>query len=328
MPTVSFSRVKTWRFCHKQHDYRYNQKLQRKRRPVPLLRGNIIGEMLDARAFARMGLKKQKNPFGILLKYKKEYGRLWDEEKERYGDVIGDVRRLFEGYERKYADDNFEYLGVEEFVGLNLVKEIRFIGYIDKRVQDAQERMFLMDHKANKTIPDEDQRFSDLQKVFYIWAWNDNFPQKRVTGFIWDYIRTKPPTIPEQLQSGELTQRKNIDTDYWTYLSRLRELKLDPEPYRDTLARLKKMADRTYQRIPMPAPPKALIANVLEDLKSTAIEIHTSRNTDRNMTRLCPSTCEFFHLCRAEVSGHDANYVRKTEYEEREPDEREEAEED
>ena len=43
---------------------------------------------------------------------------------------------------------------------------------------------------------------------------------------------------------------------------------------------------------------------------------------------MCPYDCEFYNLCQAEVRGLDANYVRKAEYEEREPDERQEAEED
>jgi hypothetical protein len=327
MPTVSFSRAKTWRRCHKQHDYKYHQHLQRKRRAIPLIRGTILGEMLDARALGRMGLKK-KNPFGILLKYSKEYNRLFQEEKEKYGDVVGDVRKLFEGYERKYSDDTLEYLGVEDFVSLNLVKDIKFIGYIDKRVKDAQERHFLLDHKTHRVIPDEDQRFSDLQKVFYVWAWNSENSTKKVTGFIWDYIRTKAPTVPEQLKNGELTQRANIDTDYWTYLGEIKRLKLDPKPYADTLLRLKKQKDRTYLRVPIPNPSKTIIENVLEDLKSTALEIHSSKNKDRNMTHMCPSTCEFYQLCRAEVSGLDGNFIKKTEYEEREPNEREEAEED
>lgn len=327
MPTVSFSRVKLWRRCHKAHHYKYHQHLRRKRRAIPLLRGEILGEMLDARAFTLMKLQK-KNPFAILLKYSKDYKRLFEEEKEKYGDVVGDVRKLFEGYERKYADDNLEYFGVEEFIAVNLVKDIRFIGYIDKRVQDQEGRDFLLDHKSHRSLPDDDQRFSDLQKTMYIWGWNENNSTRKVTGFIWDYIRTKAPTIPEQLKNGMLTQRQNIDTDYWTYLSEIKRLKLDPKPYADILARLKKQADRTYLRIAMPRPAQVLIDTVIQEMKDTAIEIHTSKNTDRNMTHLCPSTCEFYQLCRAELCGLDGNFVKKMEYEERDPDEREEAQED
>lgn len=325
MPSVSWSRVKLWRRCHRAHDYRYRQRLARKKRAIPLLRGNILGEMLDARAMPIL----KKDPYKILRSYEKKYARLFAEEKEKYGDVPGDCLKLFEGYERKYANEGLEYLGCEEFVGIDLVKDIRFIGYIDKRVVDQQGRMFLMDHKSHKVIPTDDQRFSDLQKVMYVWAWNETNATKRVTGFIWDYIRTKAPTVPELLKDGKrLSMAKNIDTDYWTYLAAIKRHKLDVKPYLPFLSELKKREDTRYIRVPLPNPPKAMIQTIVEDLKETAKEIHSSKMRDRNMTRMCPYDCEFYNLCQAEVRGLDANYVRKAEYEEREPDERQEAEED
>lgn len=325
MPTVSWSRVKTWRRCHKQHEYKYHQKISRKRRAVPLLRGTILGEMLDARAFPAI---VKKDPYKILKKYAKQYAQLWIEEKEKFGDVPGDMLKLFQGYERKYANEGYEYLGYEEFIALDLVKDIRFIGYIDKRFVDPNGRMFLMDHKSHRVIPNDDQRFSDLQKVMYIWAWNETNASKQVTGFVWDYIRTKAPSVPEQLVKGGLSQRKDADTDYWTYLGELKRLKLDVKPYLDYLAMLKKKPDTRYIRVTIPNPSKKMVENIVADLKATAIEIHTSKSKDRNMTRMCPSDCDFYNLCRAEVSGLDADYVRKNEYEDREPNEREEAEED
>jgi hypothetical protein len=325
MPTVSFSRVKLWRRCHYAHHLKYHEKLTRKRRAVPLLRGEILGQMLDARAFPAL---VKKSPERILRKYSKQYAQLWAEEKEKYGDVPGDIAKLFDGYSRKYANENLEYLAFEEFIAMDLVKDIRFIGYIDKRVKDANGRIFLMDHKSHRVIPNEDQRFTDLQKVFYVWCFNETNASKQATGFIWDYIRTKAPTVPELLKSGELSQAKSIDTDYWTYLAEIKRHKLDVNKYMEFLQGLKKRADTRYIRVTMPNPPKALITNVVADLKATAIEIHTSKSKDRNMTRMCPSDCDFYNLCRAEVSGLDADYVRKNEYEEREPNEREEAEED
>lgn len=325
MPTVSFSRVKLWRRCHYAHHLKYHEKLTRKRRAVPLLRGEILGQMLDARAFPTL---VKKSPERILRKYSKQYAQLWAEEKEKFGDVPGDIAKLFDGYNRKYANENLEYLSFEEFIALDLVKDIRFIGYIDKRVKDANGRMFLMDHKSHRVIPSEDQRFTDLQKVFYVWAYNDTNSSKQATGFIWDYIRTKAPVIPETLVRGGLSQRKDMDTDYWTYLGELKRQKLDITPYMDFLAMLKKKADTRYIRVTMPNPSKKLIDTLVADLKATAIEIHTSKSKDRNMTRMCPSDCDFYNLCRAEVSGLDADYVRKNEYEVTEPNEREEAEED
>jgi hypothetical protein len=329
MRTVSWSRVKTWRRCHKQHDYKYNQRLQRKKRSIPMLRGSILGEMLDARAITSMPNMPKKSPLAVLKKYAKEYAKLFLEQREKYGNVPEDVRILFEGYERKYANENLKYLSVEEFIAIDLGKDIRFIGYTDKRVEDKNGLAFLMDHKTHKVIPNDDQRFSDLQNVFYIWAWNENNKTRPVQGFLWDYIRTKPPTVPEQLKNGELTQRANIDTDYWTYLAEIRRLKLDPKPYAETLARLKQQSDRTYIRVSLPNPSKTMIKLITDDLKETANQIHGGRSNskDRNMTRMCPSDCDFYQLCSAEIRGLDAKFIQKTEYEERDPDEHQEVEE-
>lgn len=324
MPSVSFSRIKLYRRCHYAHHLKYNENLARKRRAIPLLRGQILGEMLDARA---MPILKQ-DPYKILKKYSKLYDRLFDEEKEKYGDVPGDIRKIYDGYARKYANEDFEYLTHEEFIALDLTKDIRFIGYIDKRVKDTNGRQFLMDHKSHKNIPNEDQRFSDLQKIFYVWAFNDTHKSEHITGFIWDYLRTKAPTVPQLLKSGELSQAQNIDTDYWTYLTAIKQNRLDVKKYTETLRRLKQQADRTYIRITNPNPAKVTIDILVKELKETAIEIHSEKRRDRNMTRMCPHDCDFYKLCRAEISGHDSAYVRKAEYEEREPDEREEAEED
>lgn len=317
MPSVSFSRAKLYRRCHKAYDYRYTQNIQRRRRAVPLVRGTILGKMLDERVAG-------KDPFKVLRKYEKEYAKLWLQEKEEYGDVIGDIRRLVEAYERKYANEGLKYLGTEVPIEVPLVQDIVFKGYVDKSVVDPEGRKFLMDHKSHANIPDDDQRFSDLQEVLYIWAWNKINPKDPVTGFIWDYIRTKAPTIPEQLKNGQLTQRANIDTDYWTYLAEIRRLRLDPAPYADTLMRLKKQSDRTFVRITLPNPPKVMLKTIVDELVDTALQIHSKKPaTDRNMTQLCPSTCEFYNLCQAEVRGLDANYIRKSEYEERKDDGRE-----
>src|SRR5688572_23071166 len=120
MPTVSFSRAKVWRRCHAMHHYKYHLRLARKRRAIPLLRGQILGEMLDARAMPHL---VKKDPYKILRKYEKLHAKQFLEEREKYGDVPGDVRKLFDGYSRKYANENLEYLGFEDFVAIDLVKD-------------------------------------------------------------------------------------------------------------------------------------------------------------------------------------------------------------
>lgn len=313
MPDVTYSMLKTYRRCRREFRYKYIDQIGSKAPRPPLLKGTILHEMLDARATGR------KDPGDILEEYRKKYKKLLNAEQEFYGDLIGDLERIFRGYCRHWMDEDLTYEESETAAITDLTPDLRYCGTIDKIVLDKRGRRWIMDHKCHKTIPSDQNRLSDLQLVLYIWAWNRWNPDRPVEGIIWDYLRTKPPTIPEQLKNGQLTQRKNIDTDVVTYRKELKRLKLDPKPYRETLERLEKTgADRFYRRIYLPSPSKELTASILEDARTEGILMHRLKVYPRNLTYQCEG-CEFFSLCQAELRGLDAKYVLKHEYEHKEP---------
>lgn len=307
MLEVSWSKVRTWRRCHRQYFYKYIERLQRKAPKVTLLKGSILHEMLDARA---TGV----NPQNILDRYAREYRNLFLEQREEYGDLINDLRRIYEAYERNYEDDKLKPEASEVFIATNITKKIRFIGYLDKLVNDGQRR-WVLDHKTGRHIPNDDARFSDLQLLFYTWAWNRENPSRQVSGVIWDYLKTKPPTIPETLKSGELSRRANIETDLFTYMKALEDAHLLRGPYEEIIAMLQKQVSPFFKRVTLPNPPKVMVETVVEELKNTAIEIlHLGEvSSVRSMTREC-SSCEYFAVCHADLRGHDAEYVRKSQY--------------
>lgn len=315
MATISFSKAKTWRRCHKQYDYKYNQRLEKRKKAVPLLRGSILHEMLDARAKMMMKIKTV-TPATILKRYAKEYAQLFREERDLYGDLISDCQRVFDTYCRDYPEDSFEYLGVEEELKFEIAPGIEFIGYIDKRIRDKKKKLkYIVDHKTHKNIPDEEARFADLQMVFYVWAWNKIVPKDQVDGIIWDYLRTKPPSIPEQLKNGELTKRANIDTDYHTYLAEIKRLKLNPDDYKEILSALSVKKTGFSERVFLPSPSKIMIDNAVADLISTAEQIRDfgDKLKDRNSSKDC-SWCTFYNLCQAEMRGLDSDFIRKADF--------------
>ena len=317
MQMISFSKIKQWRRCHKAYDYKYNQSLRRKRPAKPLLTGTIIHEMLHARALQQIAPdSKTKPPLAVLRSYEKKYRLLFREEQEMYGlTYISDLRRIYEGYERHWKNDGLVALSTEEPVITDLSSDVRFIGYIDKRMQDREGRVFITDHKNHKNLPGDDDRFSDLQLIFYVWAWNRENKARPVTGVLWDYLKTKPPAIPELLKNGELTKRANIDTDYFTYLATIEEHGLDPKDYREILSALKTRHNNFYKRVFLPAPRKQMIDLVVEDMRSTALQIAALGKSvkDRNMTRDC-TWCSYYNLCQAELRGLDSDFVKKTQY--------------
>ena len=317
MPEVSWSKIKLWRRCPKAYDYKHNQRLVRRKKAAPLLRGEIVGAMLDARAV-------KKDPWEVLATYAEKYKALFREEREMYGDLIEDLTRIMQGYFDTYEDDDLEYEGVEEFVATDLTGDIRFVGYIDKIAIDKKtKRRWILDHKSHKNIPGDEQRASDLQLVFYIWAWNRWNKSRPVDGILWDYIRTKPPAIPEVLKNGTLSKRENIDTTYAIYRDEVLKQGLKLADYKDILESLKKRgSEKFYKRVKLPSPPQSMVESVVEDARQTAVMIaRLSKSfTPRNLTRDC-SFCEYYQLCQAELRGLDAAFIKKAEFETKEPNE-------
>ena len=311
MPITGFSMVKAYRRCPKQYEYKYIQHLQKIAPPPPLLRGTILHEILDARAIStgKVGFKT------IMAKYDEKYHALFQEEQELYGEsFLDDIARVYQGYLRHWDDTNIEYLASEEFLSTQLVGDILFQGHLDKRIfKDG--RMWVMDHKSHKHIPTVDQRFNDYQQLLYVWAYNREHSRgDQIDGVIWDYIRTKPPTIPEKLKSPNFSQAKNLDTDVYTYTKALVAGGANPKFYKNFLAELeKRQKDRFYQRVFLPAPSRAMVDCVVKDFTETSQIMHGLKVYPRSPSRDC-SWCEYYRLCSAELRGLDHKFIRKSEY--------------
>ena len=316
---MRWSAIRAWRKCHQLYKYKYIN-LYKKRRPAaPLIRGSILGECLDQTA-------DNQSYAPVIAKYQKEFGKLFKEEREEYGDILGECSRIVDNYTAHYKDDGLTYrcgtdgkpyeIEVKAEFKIDDYK-IKFQGHIDKLVQDEKDRLLVMDHKSHRVIPDSSARFNDLQLLTYVWLLPQSNIALEADGVLWDYLRTKPPTIPEQLKNGKLTVRANLDTDYNTYLGEINRLKLDPADYAETLDRLKSQGlTRYFERIILPAPGKEMIKNVVSDFKETIHQIIDANNRGtyvRNMSKEC-SWCEFHSLCSAELRGLDTSFILKHEY--------------
>lgn len=312
---VSHSRIKSWRRCQMQHHYRYVQKLRKVKPPTPLFVGTGIHAMLETHLNG--GDWKVE-----LEKFRKEFDKLFIEEKEDLGDLPSDIAQIIAGYIERYRNDLLVYVPrhrgkrTEIPVRVDLDSRTRFIGYIDAYPVNPFGENWLMDHKSCKTIPDEDSRYSDLQMVFYCWLLPQlGYPKPH--GIIWDYIRKKVPTKPELLVKGGLSRNKSIDTTYEVYMQTVVEkLGADAIPqYEEFASQFKDRAEKFYRRIYLPNPSEVLIDNVVRDMRATTEEIrqHGATAMTRNMSRDCKQ-CSYYTLCQSEVRGLDTEYMRKTEY--------------
>lgn len=280
-----------------------------------MLVGKILHEMLDAHVLTKKLATYQGDAWDILEKYAAEHRKFFEEEKEEHGDIPGNCERLFESYLKRWKDDDLTYEETEAFVATDIATDLRFIGYIDKVASDGAGRRWLVDHKFHKAIPDSEHRFHELQLILYIWAWNRWNPAKPADGIMWDYVRTAPPTMPQVLKSGELSQKASLRCDRSSYESEIKRLGLDPKPYQPFLKKLEKNDLMFFERVYLPAPKKAQLDQVVDDFRTSAIIIDNMQGiAPRHMSKFNCQGCEFKALCEAEVRGHDVNFVKKAHY--------------
>lgn len=320
--TVSYSEIKLARKCLRAHRYRYKDRLRRRRPNRPALVGTILHEMLDVRVEGG-----DEAAWKVFKKYKKQYRDLFKGEREEFGDVPSLVKAIYKGYWRRWKEDGLVYVASEVEFRVDLAKGLELVGYIDKIAEDARRRL-LMDHKFHKNLPGPEDRFSDIQTVLYLWAWNETHRRADgVDGILWDYGRMKAPAVPELLKRGGLSKRMNIDTDRYTYRRAIRENNLDEKDYRDVLTKLKGKERKFFERVPLPAPSKHLITEVVSDFRESALMAKRALRTGkapRSMSGFNCNGCEFRSLCEAEVRGYDTKGLRKREYEIRDENPREE----
>src|SRR5690606_22131480 len=207
-----------------------------------------------------------------------------------------EIPQIMEGYDKMWKDEDLEYMELQgkkaefDFAipldGKPLEEsDLVYTGKIDTVVQDSKDRVWLMEHKSFKKLPSENFRFANQQALLYTWVLPQiGFPKP--TGVIWDYLRTKVPTVPGVLKSGGLSKAKAIDTTRDVYLKAIKDNGLDPADYEDILQSLEGKELDFYRRIYLPAKENK-IENVFKDLKETAMEIHILHETTqaRNLGR-------------------------------------------
>lgn len=313
---VSHARLRMWRRCQMRHHYKYYQKLIPKRRSASLRLGSIVHELIEAQHERGRWLPEWRA-------FKAEFMKLFQEERLELGDLPAKAKLIVKGYFEFYQNDGLDYAhtnrrsNTELKVHFDMGNNLEYIGYIDALPRDEQGRLWVMDHKTCRVIPDEETRFSDLQLVLYHWALPmAGYPEPY--GTCWDYLRTKEPARPELLKNGKLSQRKNIDTTFEAYMAAAVELvgEEQAEEYREwAKVTLHGKEDSFYRRIFLPRPSNSLVKMVVQDIMASSKEIQAKgpKAQVRNMQRDCKQ-CPYYILCQSEVRGLDADFIRKMEF--------------
>lgn len=310
---VSFSELKTFRRCKMQHHYKYIKGLERKRKKEQLYLGSAVHSCLE-------GLYRTGEWKPAYKTFKRDFNKLFEEEREHYGDLPKKVFRLMRGYSNAWKNDlNWKVMGVEVPFKCRLPNSpVVLKGIMDLIVRDKS-GIWVVEHKTHKSLPSNDFRMTEVQTALYYYVLSQ-YIKENVTGVVFNYIRTKAPTVPQLLKSGSLSKKK-IDTDRATYLAEIKKHGLDRDDYEDILKRL---SYKTFYKRSRIARPDVLINNLVREAIITGHTINLYRerrlHPDRTITIFCEkeTDCDFYPLCYGELQGHDTSYVLNTLYQLRE----------
>jgi len=306
MIVLSHSKIRSWKSCPQKFYYREVEQLEPRLSPPALQRGSLIHSMIE---FYYLN-KDWKIP---LKEFKKIWDELLEEEQDYYGgNLPEEAERMMKGYINKYKGYKEKPLLVEYSFRDNpieIIPGIAFKGVIDLLLKN-EKGTWLVEHKTHKKIPSEEERFLNMQTVIYVLV-----AQKlgyKVDGILWNYIRTKPPTIPKTLVKGGLSRAKDIDTDYDTYYQAIIQAGENPDDYREELQRTSR--NEFYVRKYMPLSDR-VIQGVIADIKVVAYQMDKLKNYPfRALNSMTCRMCSYKSICQAEMLGLDSTLIKKFEF--------------
>lgn len=310
---VSNAKLGTYRRCPKRFEFKYVHKLRPKARSIALERGSWIHKLLMVHNDGEDWRSEH-------AKLTKEFNNLWEEVREELGDLPAECGRIMRSYLRTYKLDADRYRVVDteldEIITLPNGLELQII--IDCIIEDTVDGgLWIKDYKTRKSFSDSSSMMMDPQLTLYFWGC-EYLGYKPIRGVVYDEIRTKPPTIPEVLKSGALTQRKNIDTDVYTYMSTIRAHRLDPVDYEEILRHIAtNQKDRFFRRTFLPKDGPVVRA-VMQEAVWTAQDIQRAERTQhfpRTYDHSCSYSCDYKDLCLIELMGGDIQPIVKMNFE-------------
>lgn len=307
---ISNSRIKVYRRCPNQYRYKYRMGLRSKRKGLQLERGSWMHELL----MVHYDGEDWRDRHRLLTK---RFNNLFEEEREHLGDLPRECSRIMRSYVRTYERTDKRFVVVDseldEIVRLKNGLDLHMI--IDLVVWDKKYKgMWIWDHKTRGSFLDQDNIILDPQGTLYYDGLSEMGGYEPILGFIVNEIRTKAPAIPQVLKSGQLSKRKNIDTDVWTYMSAIRRHGLNPADYADILRLIAaRQKGRFFNRVAIPKDPPVVRTLRREALQTArAIRLADEQGSyPRTYDWSCARYCDYRDLCIAELMGGDISSMIK-----------------
>ena len=316
----STSKISTYRRCKRKFYYNDILKLQHKCQSILPVRGTILHECLS-------NLYTGKDWATPIRDLKIEWDKLFDEEREEWGNLPDELYRIMRGYILAYRslDAGIKTLAVERQFALPVKGGHTYNGTIDWVYED-KDGVWIADHKTTKAIPPVNELYMDLQTLIYFEAVKqgcvEGVTPDNLAGIVFNHIKTKPPSKPRILKNGTVSKAQ-CDTDVATYFEAVKNAGQDPKDYEDMLDKLKD--NEFFKRRKIPVSPKS-IQILIDEAEVTLGEIEIHRNhkekptifTRNMMKNRCSWDCEFYKLCFSELAGNNTQPIIEEYYERRE----------
>lgn len=195
---------------------------------------------------------------------------------------------------------------------------IDLAGQGDMVIQDREGDYWVWENKTTAQIRDMSRLILEEQPGVYHAAMEAKLGVK-ISGVRFNFLRKKLPAIPEELKTGGLTKRQNIDTTYETYMTALRAKNLDPRNYQEVLDRLQDKGNTFFHREDVVRSNSELrilidrLKRVAEDMVDPDLRIYPSPDMFK-----CPM-CPMQGPCIALADGSDWRYILDSQYRKRKP---------
>lgn len=346
-PVTTQSMIKAFLQCPMEVYYKYHLRLQPKSVSIPLTRGKWIHALLEVyyRELKNGGSKAHalEEMWQEHRLWSGRFFKLFDEEKERLGDLprtIGDIMR---GYFWHYGDPQYQDYNEWKVVDVELTLEGElpnghiYRGRFDLLVENEY-GLWLVDHKSHKRLPDWSHRMMDIQAPLYTWAAHQcGIP---VLGFIWNYLATTPHGKPRVLKDGTRFSKTGWETtDYPTALQAVKEAGWvkdrqihvpDNELHTEEIkAHLRSLKSQRWAPGEVPTSPfyrrdeimhdPAQIDRVLASVTRTSERMHEydfsdQRCVERNTAECKGWKCSYQSLSMADLVVGDSDRLRRSDY--------------
>ncbi len=197
LPTISASKIKTYRTCHRQYYYKYV--LPKNHRPVE-----------DKNVGALMGLSLHKaierkyragdNPIQVFQQTMLETLDQWEEGNVKVKGVEWFSKSLKDGKTilTEFDWQRFDPVDLEQEFTLHFPTATNAIALINGYIDIPTTNGWVDDHKSQRRQPPQDQLNHDSQFIIYAWAYREiygNLP----TATIWNHLRTNKLVVVDAL---------------------------------------------------------------------------------------------------------------------------------